>query len=93
MKITPREYDEMNRRASPHSKLGKDCLWSFFAAPGLSCKGICAQRRLGHDQCNLDSHQCGAHLAGLVSEAGRKGRRGHAGAHYRLRKFGGEQRH
>ena len=44
MKITPREYDEMNRRASPHSKLGKDCLWSFFVGGGICLVGEVLRR-------------------------------------------------
>lgn len=44
MKITPREYDEMNRRASPHSKLGKDCLWSFFVGGGICLLGEVLRR-------------------------------------------------
>ena len=44
MKITPREYDEMNRRASPHSKLGKDCLWSFFVGGGNCLVGEVLRR-------------------------------------------------
>ena len=44
MKITPREYDEMNRRASPHSKLGKDCLWSFLVGGGICLVGEVLRR-------------------------------------------------
>ena len=44
MKITPREYDEMNRRASPHSKLGKDCLWSFFVGGSICLVGEVLRR-------------------------------------------------
>lgn len=44
MKITPREYDKMNQRASPHSKLGKDCLWSFFVGGGICLVGEVLRR-------------------------------------------------
>ena len=44
MKITPREYDEMSRRASPHSRLGKDCLWSFFVGGGICLLGEVLRR-------------------------------------------------
>lgn len=44
MKMTPQEYDGMNRKASPHSKLGKDCLWAFFVGGAICLLGEVLRR-------------------------------------------------
>lgn len=36
MKLDPKRYDEMVSRASPHSTVGKDCVWAF-AVGGSIC--------------------------------------------------------
>lgn len=39
MKLDPQRYDQMVRRASPHSPVGKDCLWAFFVGGGICLGG------------------------------------------------------
>lgn len=39
MKLDPKQYDEMVRRASPRSPVLKDCLWAFFVGGGICLLG------------------------------------------------------
>ena len=39
MKITVEEYGRLVGKASPHSKLLKDCLWAFFVGGGICLAG------------------------------------------------------
>ena len=39
LKITVEEYGRMVGKASPHSKLLKDCLWAFFVGGGICLAG------------------------------------------------------
>ena len=36
MSLTPKEYEQLNQKASPNSKLGRDCLFAFLIG-GLIC--------------------------------------------------------
>lgn len=35
MKLDPKEYDKMVRRASPPSPVVQDCLWAFFVGGAI----------------------------------------------------------
>lgn len=39
MKLDPKQYAEMVKKASPPSKVGKDCLWAFFVGGGICLLG------------------------------------------------------
>lgn len=39
MKLDPKQYDEMVRRASPRSPVLKDCLWAFFVGGAICLLG------------------------------------------------------
>ena len=39
MKLDPKRYEGMVRRASPPSPVGKDCLWAFLAGGGICLLG------------------------------------------------------
>ena len=39
MKITNKEYEEMTKKASPKSKVLKDCTWEFFVGGGICLVG------------------------------------------------------
>ena len=39
MKLDPKEYDKMVRRASPPSPVVQDCLWAFFVGGAICCAG------------------------------------------------------
>lgn len=39
MKLDPQSYAKMVRRASPHSPVGKDCLWAFFVGGSICLAG------------------------------------------------------
>lgn len=39
MKLTPKDYADMTDKASPKSKLLKDCLWAFFVGGAICCFG------------------------------------------------------
>ena len=39
MKLPPRNYDEMVKRANPPSPVLKDCLWAFFVGGGICLLG------------------------------------------------------
>ena len=39
MKLAPKRYEGMVRRASPPSPVGKDCLWAFLAGGGICLLG------------------------------------------------------
>ena len=63
MKLDPKEYDKMVRRASPPSPVVQDCLWAFFVG-GL----ICTLGQVITDLCqNAGLKQMDARLVGSVS--------------------------
>ena len=104
MKMTAQEYARRVRRIGPHSPLGLDCLWAFWrgrrhlpagrsAAPELPCHGRGSRPCRHPDQLQPDRALGGAYHAGLVPEAGRKGRGRVAGAHHRLCQCGGQRGH
>ena len=35
MKLNPKQYDQMVKKASPPSPVRKDCLWAFFVGGGI----------------------------------------------------------
>ncbi|MDD4849225.1 MAG: SpoVA/SpoVAEb family sporulation membrane protein [Gemmiger sp.] len=39
MKLNPKQYEEMTKRASPPSPVWKDCLWAFFVGGAICCLG------------------------------------------------------
>ena len=39
MKLDPKQYAEMVKKASPPSQVGKDCLWAFFVGGGICLLG------------------------------------------------------
>ena len=39
MKLDPKEYDKMVRRASPPSPVVQDCLWAFFVGGAICLLG------------------------------------------------------
>ena len=39
MKLNPKEYDKMVRRASPPSPVVQDCLWAFFVGGAICLLG------------------------------------------------------
>ncbi len=39
MKLTPEQYDEMNKKASPHSRLVQDCVWAFCVGGAICLLG------------------------------------------------------
>lgn len=39
MKLSKQEYDQMNKQASPKSKLLPDCLWAFFVGGAICLLG------------------------------------------------------
>ncbi len=39
MKLTPKRYAEMTRRAAPPSPVVRDCLWAFFVGGAICCLG------------------------------------------------------
>lgn len=39
MKLNPKEYAHMVRRASPPSPVARDCLWAFFVGGGICLLG------------------------------------------------------
>ena len=39
MKLPPRNYDEMVKRANPPSPVLKDCLWAYFVGGGICLLG------------------------------------------------------
>ena len=41
MKLDPKEYDKMVRRASPPSPVVQDCLWAFFVGGAICLLGDC----------------------------------------------------
>lgn len=44
MKLDPKSYAQMVRRASPPSPVGKDCLWAFFVGGGICLAGEILRR-------------------------------------------------
>ena len=103
MKMTAQEYARRVQKAGPHSPLLADCLWAFCVGGSICLLGEgCAAvlrhgrgRRSGGnpDQLHFDLALGGADHAGLVPEAGGKGRGGVAGAHHRLCQRGGQCSH
>ena len=39
MKLNPKQYDQMVKKASPPSPVLKDCLWAFFVGGGICLLG------------------------------------------------------
>ena len=39
MKLDPKQYAEMVKKASPPSQVGKDCLWAFFVGGSICLLG------------------------------------------------------
>lgn len=39
MKLTPEEYQKMQKQSAPHSRLGMDCLWAFAVGGSICCLG------------------------------------------------------
>ena len=39
MKLNPKQYDQMVKKASPPSPVRKDCLWAFFVGGGICLMG------------------------------------------------------
>lgn len=39
MKLNPKQYDQMVKKASPPSPVLKDCLWAFFVGGGICLMG------------------------------------------------------
>ena len=39
MKLNPKQYDQMVKKASPPSPVRKDCLWAFFVGGGICLLG------------------------------------------------------
>ena len=39
MKLDPKRYEEMTKRASPPSPVWKDCLWAFLVGGAICCLG------------------------------------------------------
>ena len=39
MKLDPKRYAEMTRKATPHSPVMKDCLWAFFVGGAICLLG------------------------------------------------------
>ena len=39
MKLDPKRYSEMTRKATPHSPVTKDCLWAFFVGGAICLLG------------------------------------------------------
>lgn len=44
MKLDPKRYVEMTRKATPHSPVGRDCLWAFFVGGGICLLGEVLRR-------------------------------------------------
>ena len=44
MKLDPKRYAEMTRKATPHSPVLKDCLWAFFVGGAICLLGECLRQ-------------------------------------------------
>ena len=98
VKLDPKQYDEMVNRASPPSPVVRDCVWAFCVGGAICTLGegaapavfdLVRQNAGRHpDEHCADFPRRRFHAAGLVSETGRQGGRGYAGAYHRVCQLG-----
>lgn len=97
MKLNPKEYDKMVRRASPPSPVVQDCLWAFFVGGAICLLGEALRQLflLWYDKTMAGTLtsialiflSALATLPGVVPKTGSQGGRGHTGAHHRVRQL------